>query len=109
MTKEEIKIVEKKIKEFIKTLDQYNNEELVHFYKIALYRDSSQRGLYSPLIKAIEQIRQKKNFVVEVSGRGASLEKTNEELKVGSKIQYKNKKGAKKWEVLFTVKLKINF
>ena len=96
MTKEEIKIVEKKIKEFIKTLDQYNNEELVHFYKIALYRDSSQRGLYSPLIKAIEQIRQKKNFVVEVSGRGASLEKTNEELKVGSKIQYKNKKGAKK-------------
>ena len=96
MTKEEIKIVEKKIKEFIKTLDQYNNEELVHFYKIALYRDSSQRGLYSPLIKAIEQIRQKKGFVVEVSGRGASLEKTNEELKVGSKIQYKNKKGAKK-------------
>ena len=93
MTKEEIKIVEKKIKEFIKTLDQYNNEELVHFYKIALYRDSSQRGLYSPLIKAIEQIRQKKNFNVEVSGRGASLEKTNEELKVGSKIQYKNKKG----------------
>ena len=96
MTKEEIKIVEKKIKEFIKTLDQYNNEELVHFYKIALYRDSSQRGLYSPLIKAIEQIRQKKGFVVEVSGRGASLEKTNEELKVGSKIQYKNKKGVKK-------------
>ena len=96
MTKDEIKIVEKKIKEFIKTLDQYNNEELVHFYKIALYRDSSQRGLYSPLIKAIEQIRQKKNFVVEVSGRGASLEKTTEEIKVGSKIQYKTKKGAKK-------------
>ena len=93
MTKEEIKIVEKKIKEFIKTLDQYNNEELVHFYKIALYRDSSQRGLYSPLIKSIEQIRQKKGFIVEVSGRGTSLEKTNEELKVGSKIQYKNKKG----------------
>ena len=93
MTKDEIKETEKKIKEFIKTLDQYNNEELVHFYKIALYRDSSQRGLYSPLIKAIEQIRQKKNFVVEVSGRGASLEKTNEELKIGSKIQYKNKKG----------------
>ena len=96
MTKEEIKIVEKKIKEFIKTLDQYNNEELVHFYKIALYRDSSQRGLYAPLIKAIEQIRQKKGFVVEVSGRGASLEKTTEEIKVGSKIQYKNKKGIQK-------------
>jgi hypothetical protein len=25
------------------------------------------------------------------------LEKTNEEIKVGSKIQYKNMKGAKKW------------
>ena len=99
MTKEEIKIVEKKIKEFIKTLDQYNNEELVHFYKISLKRDAEQRGLYAPLIKAIEQIRQKKGFVVEVSGRGASLEKTNEEIKVGSKIQYKNKKGAKKWNI----------
>lgn len=97
MTKEEIKETEKRIKEFIKTLDSYSNEELVHFYKIALYRDTTQRGLYSPLIKAIEQIRQKKGFVVEVSGRGASLEKTNEEIKVGSKIQYKPKKGAKKW------------
>ena len=96
LTKDEIKETEKKIKEFIKNLDSYSNEELVHFYKIALYRDSSQRGLYSPLIKAIEQIRQKKNFNVEVSGRGASLEKTNEEIKIGSKIQYKNKKGAKK-------------
>ena len=100
MTKDEIKEIEKKVKEFIKTLDSYSNEELVHFYKIALYRDSSQRGLYSPLIKAIEQIRQKKNFVVEVSGRGASLEKTNEELKIGSKIQYKNKKGVKKWKFI---------
>jgi septal ring factor EnvC (AmiA/AmiB activator) len=96
MTKEEIKQLENQIKDFIKTLDQYNNEELVHFYKISLKRDSEQRGLYTSLIKAIEQIRQKKNFVVEVSGRGASLEKTTEEIKVGSKIQYKNKKGAKK-------------
>ena len=96
MTKDEIKEIERKIKDFIKTLDQYNNDELVHFYKISLKRDSEQRGLYAPLIKAIEQIRQKKGFVVEVSGRGASLEKTNEEIKVGSKIQYKNKKGAKK-------------
>ena len=99
MTKDEIKETEKKIKEFIKTLDSYSNEELVHFYKIALYRDSSQRGLYAGLIKAIELIRQKKGFVVEVSGRGTSLEKTNEEIKVGSKIQYKNKKGAKKWNI----------
>ena len=96
MTKEEIKETEKRIKEFIKTLDSYSNDELVHFYKISLKRDSEQRGLYSPLIKAIEQIRLKKNFVVEVSGRGASLEKTTEEIKVGSKIQYKNKKGVKK-------------
>ena len=87
---------EKKIKEFIKTLDSYSNEELVHFYKISLKRDAEQRGLYAGLIKAIELIRQKKGLVVEVSGRGASLEKTNEEIKVGSKIQYKNKKGAKK-------------
>ena len=108
MTKDEIKETEKKIKEFIKNLDSYSNEELVHFYKIALYRDSSQRGLYIGLIKAIEQIRQKKNFVVEVSGRGASLEKTNEEIKVGSKIQYKNKKGVKKWEVIYMIILKIN-
>ena len=98
MTKEEIKQLENQIKDFIKTLDQYNNEELVHFYKISLKRDAEQRGLYAPLIKAIEQIRQKKGFNVEVSGRGASLEKTNEEIKVGSKIQYKNKKGTKKWE-----------
>ena len=90
---------EKKIKEFIKNLDSYSNDELVHFYKISLKRDSEQRGLYAPLIKSIEQIRQKKGFVVEVSGRGASLEKTNEEIKIGSKIQYKNKKGAKKWNI----------
>lgn len=96
MTKEEIKETELKIKEFIKTLDQYNNDELVYYYKIALYRDTTQRGLYSPLIKAIEQIRQKKGFVIEVSGRGASLEKTNEEIKVGNKIRYKHKKGVKK-------------
>jgi hypothetical protein len=96
MTKDEIKEIERKIKEFIKNLDSYSNEELVHFYKISLKRDSEQRGLYSPLIKAIEQIRQKKGFIVEVSGRGASLEKTNEELKIGSKIQYKSKKGVKK-------------
>ena len=100
MTKDEIKETEKKIKEFIKTLDSYSNEELVHFYKISLKRDAEQRGLYAGLIKAIELIRQKKNFNVEVSGRGASLEKTNEEIKVGSKIQYKNKKGAKKWKYM---------
>ena len=69
------------------------------FYKISLKRDAEQRGLYAPLIKAIEQMRQKKNFVVEVSGRGASLEKTNEEIKIGSKIQYKNKKGELKWSI----------
>lgn len=93
MTKEEIKIIEKKIKEFIKTLDSYSNEELVHFYKISLKRDSEQRGLYSPLIKAIEQIRLKKNWIQESSNKGTALEKT--EITLGSKIQYKNKKGAK--------------
>ena len=93
MTKDEIKEIERKIKEFIKTLDSYSNEELVHYYKCALSRNTSSKGLYAPLIKAIEQIRQKKGFVVEVSGRGASLEKTNEEIKIGSKIQYINKKG----------------
>ena len=98
MTKEEIKQLEIQIKSFIKTLDQYNNEELVYYYKCALSRNTSSKGLYIGLIKAIEQIRLKKNFVVEVSGRGASLEKTTEEIKVGSKIQYKNKnkKGVKK-------------
>ena len=45
---------EKKIKEFIKNLDSYSNDELVHFYKISLKRDSEQRGLYAPLIKSIE-------------------------------------------------------
>ena len=104
MTKEEIKTVELQIKDFIKTLDQYNNEELVHFYKISLKRDSEQRGLYSGLIKAIEQIRQKKGWVQESSNRGTALEKT--EITLGSKIQYKNKKGVKKWEVLFMVRLK---
>ena len=96
MTKEEIKQLELQIKSFIKTLDQYNNEELVYYYKCALSRNTLSKGLYIGLIKAIEQIRQKKGFNVEVSGRGASLEKTNEEIKVGSKIQYKTKKGVKK-------------
>ena len=92
MTKEEIKETELKIKDFIKTLDQYKNEELVYYYKCALSRNTSSKGLYIGLIKAIEQIRLKKGFNVEISGRGASLEKTNEEIKIGSKIQYKNKK-----------------
>ena len=94
MTKDEIKETERKIKEFIKTLDSYSNEELVHFYKISLKRDSEQRGLYAGLIKAIELIRQKKNWVQESSNKGTALEKT--EITLGSKIQYKNKKGVKK-------------
>lgn len=94
MTKEEIKQLEIQIKEFIKTLDQYSNEELVHYYKCALGRDSGSKGLYSPLIKAIESIRQKKGFVTDISSRGVALEKT--EITLGSKIQYKTKKGAKK-------------
>ena len=94
MTKDEIKETEKKIKEFIKTLNSYSNDELVHFYKISLKRDSEQRGLYAGLIKAIELIRQKKNWVQESSNKGTALEKT--EITLGSKIQYKNKKGAKK-------------
>ena len=36
MTKEEIKQLEIQIKSFIKTLDQYNNEELVYYYKETL-------------------------------------------------------------------------
>ena len=94
MTKDEIKEIERKIKEFIKTLDSYSNEELVHFYKISLKRDAEQRGLYTPLIKAIEQIRLKKGWIQESSNKGTALEKT--EITLGSKIQYKNKKGAKK-------------
>ena len=94
MTKEETKQLEIQIKSFIKTLDQYSNEDLVHYYKCALSRNTLSKGLYTPLIKAIDQIRQKKNFVVEITGRGASLEKT--EITLGSKIQYKNKKGVKK-------------
>ena len=91
MTKDEIKETERKIKEFIKTLDSYSNDELVHFYKISLKRDSEQRGLYTSLIKAIEQIRLKKSWVQESSNKGTALEKT--EITLGSKIQYKNKKG----------------
>ena len=94
MTKEETKQLEIQIKSFIKTLDQYSNEELVYYYKCALSRNTSTKGLYLPLIKAIEQTRQKKNFVVEITCRGTALEKT--EITLGSKIQYKNKKGAKK-------------
>ena len=94
MTKEEIKQLEIKIKDFIKTLDQYSNEDLVYYYKCALSRNTSSKGLYSPLIKAIEQIRLKKNWVQESSNKGTALEKT--EITLGSKIQYKNKKGIKK-------------
>jgi hypothetical protein len=46
------------------------------------------------LIKAIEQIRLKKNWIQESSNKGTALEKT--EITLGSKIQYKNKKGKKK-------------
>lgn len=94
MTKEEIKQLEIQIKSFIKTLDHYNNEELVYYYKCALSRNTSSKGLYIGLIKAIEQIRQKKGWVQESSNKGTALEKT--EITLGSKIQYKNKKGAKK-------------
>ena len=94
MTKDEIKEIERKIKEFIKTLDQYNNEELVYYYKCALSRDTSSKGLYIGLIKTIEQIRQKKGWVQESSNKGTALEKT--EITLGSKIQYKHKKGVKK-------------
>jgi hypothetical protein len=94
LTKDEIKEIERKIKEFIKNLDSYSNEELVHFYKISLKRDAEQRGLYTGLIKAIEQIRQKKGWVQESSNKGTALEKT--EITLGSKIQYKTKKGVKK-------------
>ena len=94
MTKEEIKQLEIQIKSFIKTLDQYNNEELVYYYKCALSRNTSSRDLYNPLVKAIEQIRQKKGWVQESSNKGTALEKT--EITLGSKIQYKNKKGVKK-------------
>ena len=97
MTKEEIKQLEIQIKSFIKTLDQYNNEELVYYYKCALSRNTSSKGLYIGLIKAIEQIRQKKGWVQESSNKGTALEKT--EITLGSKIQYKNKKGAKKWNI----------
>lgn len=94
MTKEEIKQLEIQIKSFIKTLDQYSNEDLVYYYKCALSRNTSSKGLYIPLIKAIEQIRQKKGWVQESSNKGTALEKT--EITLGSKIQYKTKKGAKK-------------
>ena len=97
MTKEEIKQLEIQIKSFIKTLDQYNNEELVYYYKCALSRDTSSKGLYTSLIKAIEQIRLKKNWVQESSNKGTALEKT--EITLGSKIQYKNKKGKQKWNI----------
>ena len=97
MTKDEIKEIERKIKDFIKTLDQYNNEELVYYYKCALSRDTSSKGLYTSLIKAIEQIRLKKNWVQESSNKGTALEKT--EITLGSKIQYKNKKGELKWNI----------
>ena len=90
MTKEEIKQLEIQIKSFIKTLDQYNNEELVYYYKCALSRNTSSKGLYIGLIKAIEQIRQKKGWVQESSNKGTALEKT--EITLGSKIQYKIRK-----------------
>lgn len=83
MTKEEIKETEKKIKEFTKTLDSYSNEELVHFYKIALGRDTEQRGLYSSLIKEIDKIRTKKGWIGEISNRAVGIEK------VSTKINYK--------------------
>ena len=98
MTKEEIKQLEIQIKSFIKTLDQYNNEELVYYYKCALSRNTSSKGLYIGLIKAIEQIRQKKGWVQESSNKGTALEKT--EITLGSKIQYKTKKGVKKWKFI---------
>jgi hypothetical protein len=94
MTKDEIKKVEVQIKDFIKTLDQYNNEELVYYYKCALSRNTLSKGLYTGLIKAIEQIRLKKNWVQESSNKGTALEKT--EITLGSKIQYKTKKGVNK-------------
>jgi hypothetical protein len=59
-----------------------------------LYSSPSGEIHQKGLIKAIEQIRQKKGWVQESSNKGTALEKT--EITLGSKIQYKNKKGAKK-------------
>lgn len=95
MTKEEAKELETKLKVFIKALDTYSNEELVHIYKVALTRNSESKGLYTNLIKEIEKLRVKNGWVQDVSSKGVSLDKTTEELKQGGKGK-STKKGVKK-------------
>ena len=93
MTKEEAKLKEKEIKAFIKTLDNYSNEELVHFYKSAISKKLKvEKELFAPLLKEIERIRHKKGWITEIGNKGTSLEKTTEELKQTSKPKKSKKK-----------------
>lgn len=95
MTKEELKELETKLKAFIKNLDNYTNEELVHIFKVALTRNTESKGLYTNLIKEIEKLRMKKGWIQELGSRGVSLDKTTEELKQSTKDK-STKRGAKK-------------
>ena len=92
---EEGKEVEVKLKDIIKNLDNYTNEELVHIYKVSLTRNTESKGLYTNLIKEIDKLRIKKGWVLDVSSRGVSLDKTTEELKQSGKGKG-IKKGTKK-------------
>ena len=50
------------IRQFIKSLHSYSDEELVHFYKCSLTKhSSSDKKLYKPLILAIEKERKSRN------------------------------------------------
>lgn len=94
MNKDEQKELILKVKAFIKTLGNYTDEGLVHFYKSALSKkDKHEKEIFAPLLKEIEKLRDKNGWSRDVSSRGQSLEKTIEESKQPSKP--KSKKGKK--------------
>ena len=61
------------IRLFIQTLSTYSDEDLVHFYKCCLTKQSaSDKKLYRPLVLAIEKERKSRNKFKELDNETQS-------------------------------------
>ncbi len=56
---------EEQVNEVIKDISTYSDEQLVHYFKCVLGKQSaSQKALFKPLITAIEKERKKRDKIV---------------------------------------------
>ena len=61
------------IRLFIQTLQNHSDEDLVHFYKCCLTKQSStEKKLYRPLVLAIEKERKSRNKLKELDNETQS-------------------------------------